>query len=133
MEGSFEKYLERLEDPKVSWRLTAGLWLPGWLLTSSGGVFRRRWDRWRSKRCLSCTGESCSGDWSRFSLEDWLLKAKLTLLLFCLSAKLAVVCVCRRSFHIYRYPGKPATVISEDDFVDKVLQRGLAVAVGAAA
>ncbi|CAF93332.1 unnamed protein product [Tetraodon nigroviridis] len=26
----------------------------------------------------------------------------------------------RRSFHIYRYPGKPATVISEDDFVDKV-------------
>uniref|UniRef100_A0A3P8WZ28 ubiquitinyl hydrolase 1 n=1 Tax=Cynoglossus semilaevis TaxID=244447 RepID=A0A3P8WZ28_CYNSE len=27
----------------------------------------------------------------------------------------------RRSFHIYRYPGKPATVISEEDFVDKVM------------
>lgn len=30
------------------------------------------------------------------------------------------VCVFRRCFLIYRYPGKPATVISEDDFVDKV-------------
>ncbi|XP_074487052.1 putative bifunctional UDP-N-acetylglucosamine transferase and deubiquitinase ALG13 isoform X1 [Sebastes fasciatus] len=28
--------------------------------------------------------------------------------------------LCRRCFLIYRYPGKPATVISEDDFVDKV-------------
>ncbi|XP_069578186.1 putative bifunctional UDP-N-acetylglucosamine transferase and deubiquitinase ALG13 [Brachyistius frenatus] len=27
----------------------------------------------------------------------------------------------RRCFVIYRYPGKPATVISEDDFVDKVM------------
>uniref|UniRef100_A0A3Q3XE36 UDP-N-acetylglucosamine transferase subunit ALG13 n=1 Tax=Mola mola TaxID=94237 RepID=A0A3Q3XE36_MOLML len=27
----------------------------------------------------------------------------------------------RRCFLIYRYPGKPATVISEDDFVDKVM------------
>ncbi|XP_058495765.1 putative bifunctional UDP-N-acetylglucosamine transferase and deubiquitinase ALG13 isoform X2 [Solea solea] len=27
----------------------------------------------------------------------------------------------RRCFHIYRYPGKPATVISEDNFVDKVM------------
>uniref|UniRef100_A0A672ZXU3 ubiquitinyl hydrolase 1 n=1 Tax=Sphaeramia orbicularis TaxID=375764 RepID=A0A672ZXU3_9TELE len=48
VEGSFEKYLERLEDPKVS-------------------------------RCV------------------------------------------RRCFVIYRYPGKQATVISEDDYVDKVI------------
>ncbi|KAF0036953.1 hypothetical protein F2P81_009827 [Scophthalmus maximus] len=27
----------------------------------------------------------------------------------------------RRCFLIYRYPGKPATVISEDDFVDKAV------------
>ncbi|KAM7394870.1 hypothetical protein PAMP_021645 [Pampus punctatissimus] len=27
----------------------------------------------------------------------------------------------RRCFLIYRYPGKPATVISEDDFIDKVM------------
>uniref|UniRef100_A0A3P8TN01 ubiquitinyl hydrolase 1 n=1 Tax=Amphiprion percula TaxID=161767 RepID=A0A3P8TN01_AMPPE len=49
VEGSFEKYLQRLEDPKVS---------------------------------LSLQAERC--------------------------------------FLIYRYPGKPATMISEDDFVDKV-------------
>lgn len=30
------------------------------------------------------------------------------------------MCVFRRCFLIYRYPGKSATVISEDDFVDKV-------------
>ncbi|XP_026179697.1 putative bifunctional UDP-N-acetylglucosamine transferase and deubiquitinase ALG13 [Mastacembelus armatus] len=58
VEGSFEKYLERLEDPKE----TAG------------------------------------------QVE---IKALSQLY--------------RRSFLIYRYPGKPATLISEDDFVDKVM------------
>lgn len=30
--------------------------------------------------------------------------------------------VCRRCFLIYRYPGKPATIISMDNFVDKVMK-----------
>ncbi|XP_056136570.1 putative bifunctional UDP-N-acetylglucosamine transferase and deubiquitinase ALG13 [Lampris incognitus] len=58
VEGSFEKYLERLEDPKE----TAGQ-----------------------------------------------VEIKALSLLY------------RRCFLIYRYPGKPATVITEDDFTDKVI------------
>lgn len=33
------------------------------------------------------------------------------------------VFVCRRCFVIYRYPGKPPTVISMDHFVDKVMEK----------
>ncbi|XP_032419052.1 putative bifunctional UDP-N-acetylglucosamine transferase and deubiquitinase ALG13 [Xiphophorus hellerii] len=82
VEGSFEKYLERLEDPKVSpCELLSHLSSPG------------------SHQLSVCV-----------CFQETVGQVEIK----------ALSQLYRRCFLIYRYPGKPATVISENDFEDKV-------------